>query len=126
MLRGTREQKAEVAFTRISQWMRRNRFPDALQRQELLAAVREFKEKYPADRRLARLLVEVGTRFDREPIVKRELLDGAARANPDADLKRRLADDQARLDLLGKSLSLRFTDLNGRQFRLRILRGNRP
>lgn len=120
---GSRDQKAEVAFTRISQWMRRNRFPSATQRQELLAATREFRGNYPADRRLARLLVEVATRFDREPEVKRNLLEGAIRANPDADLKKRIADDQARLDLLGKVLPLRFTDLNGRQFRLEDYRG---
>ena len=122
---GSREQKAEVGFTRISQWMRRNRFPDAVQRQELLSAVREFRDKFPSDRRVARLLVEVATRFDREPTVKGELLELAARATQDSELKKRIADDQARLALLGKPLVLRFTDLNGRQFRMEDYR-SRP
>lgn len=122
---GSREQKAEVAFTRISQWMRRNRFPDASQRAELLAAVREFRESFPADRRLARLLVEVATRFDREPTVKAELLGAAARMNEDPGLRKRIADDQTRLDLLGKTLPLRFQDLNGRPFRMEDCRGKR-
>lgn len=122
---GSAEQRAEVGFTRISQWMRRNRFPDAVQRQELLLAVKEFREKFPSDRRVARLLVEVATRFDREPAVKGELLATASRATQDAGLKKRIADDQARLELLGKPLNLKFTDLNGRQFRMEDCR-NRP
>ena len=122
---GSREQRAEVAFTRISQWMRRNRFPDASQRSELLAAVREFRDSFPADRRLARLLVEVATRFDREPTVKAELLGAAARINQDPGLRKRISDDQTRLDILGKPLPLRFQDLNGRPFRMEDCRGKR-
>lgn len=120
---GTREQKAEVAFTRITQWMRRNRFPKAEQRKDLLAAAKEFKERFPFDRRLARLLVEVATRFEREPDVKRGLLDAAARATSDPDLRKRIADDHARIDLVGKTLSLKFTDLNGVHFRMEDFRG---
>ncbi len=121
--RGSREQRAEVAFTRISQWMRRNRFANREQRQELLAAVREFRQNYPADRRLALLLVEVATRFDCEPQVKGELLAAASRANQDPGLRKRIEDDQARLELYGKPLVLRFQDLNGRNFRLEDLKG---
>ena len=120
---GGREQKAEVAFTRISQWMRRNRFPSTVQRQELLAAVREFWKSYPFDRRLAGLLVEVATQFDLEVAVKRELLEGAAKLNQDPDLRRRIEDDRARLELFGKALALRFQDLNGRNFRTEQVRG---
>jgi hypothetical protein len=120
---GTRQQKAEVAFTRISQWMRRNRFPSPEQRQELLAAVREFWKSYSFDRRLPGLLVEVATRFDRDLRVKRELLEGASKLNQDPELRRRIEDDWARLELAGKALPLRFQDLNGRNFRLEDLRG---
>jgi hypothetical protein len=120
---GTREQKAEVGFTRISQWMRRHRFPTVEQRGELLAAVREFWKAYPFDRRLAGLLVEVATRFDRDLAVKEELLSGAARLNQDPELRRRIEDDRARMELFGKALPLRFQDLNGRNFRMEEVRG---
>lgn len=75
--RANSQQKAHIAFTRISQWMRRYRFPDKAQKQDLLAAVREFRTRFPEDPRAARLLVEVATRFDREPDLKSSLLSDA-------------------------------------------------
>ncbi|MEY5026562.1 MAG: hypothetical protein RLZZ244_2090, partial [Verrucomicrobiota bacterium] len=120
---GSKEQRAEVAFTRITQWMRRNRFPDASRRQELLGAVREFQNNFVGDRRMGRLLLEVATRFDREPEVKRELLEAASRTELDASLRRRLEDDRLRLRTLGSALDLRFKDFGGREFRMEQKRG---
>jgi hypothetical protein len=121
--RANPEQKAHLAFTRIAQWMRRYRFPDKAQRQDLLAAVREFRARFPQDPRSARLLVEVATRFDREPDLKSALLSDAKNLATDSSLKQRIADDFARLSLLGKQLKLSFSDIAGRPTQLERKRG---
>ena len=122
--RATTEQKAHIAFTRITQWMRRYRFPDKTQRLDLLAAVREFRNRFPQDPRSARLLVEVATRFDREPEMKSSLLSDAKSLTVDPALKQRIADDFSRLSLLGKQLKLGFFDAGGRSIQLESKRGN--
>ena len=122
--RASAEQKAHIAFTRITQWMRRFRFPDKTQRLDLLAAVREFRNRFPKDPRSARLLVEVATRFDREPEMKSSLLADAKSLTVDPALKQRIADDFSRLSLLGKQLKLGFFDTGGRPIQLESKRGN--
>ena len=120
----TREQQAHVAFTRICQWMRQNRVPTREQRGDLLAAVREFRQRFSFDPRTPPLLVEVATRFDREPAVKEALLSDAKSLTRDPKLKLRIADDLARLSLLGRELKLNFSDLGGRAFSLEKQRGH--
>jgi hypothetical protein len=122
--RASTEQRAHIAFTRITQWMRRYRFPDKTQRLDLLAAVREFRNRFPQDPRSARLLVEVATRFDREPEMKSSLLADAKNLTLDPALKQRIADDFSRLSLLGKQLKLGFFDTGGRPIQLESKRGN--
>ncbi len=119
----TPEQQAHIAFSRITQWMRRNRFPKGAQRTELLEAAREFSQRFPSDNRAARLLVEVAGLFDREPDLKRTLLEEASRLTRDPALKGRITDDQIKLSLFGRPLQLSFTDASGRSFRLEHLRG---
>jgi hypothetical protein len=116
-------QQSHIAFTRIAQWMRRNRFPSPEQRRELLGAAREFRDRYPNDIRAARLLVEVATQFDREPDVKRGILSDALRLTKDPELTQRIADETRKLGLLGKALELSFSDVGGRPFRLDQMRG---
>ena len=120
---GTHAQQSHIAFTRISQWMRRNRFPNAEQRRELLAAAKEFRERYPHDIRAARLLVEVATQFDREPEVKRGILSDAGRLTKDPELTQRIGDEMRKLGLLGKRLEMSFSDIGGRPFKLEQYRG---
>jgi hypothetical protein len=120
---GTHAQQSHIAFTRISQWMRRNRFPNAEQRRELLAAAKEFRERYPHDIRAARLLVEVATQFDREPEVKRGILSDAGRLTKDPELTQRIGDEMRKLGLLGKKLEMSFSDIGGRPFKLEQYRG---
>ena len=122
--RATPEQKSHIAFTRITQWMRRYRFPDKTQRLDLLAAVREFRTRFPEDPRSARLLVEVATRFDREPELKSSLLSDAKNLAADSGLRQRIADDFSRLSLLGKQLKLSFFDIAGRPIQLESRRGS--
>lgn len=117
------QQLAHIAFERISQWMRRNRLPSKEQRAELLAAAREFRDRFPSDPRVSRLLVEVATQFDREPELKRVLLEDAQKRNRDAALRRRIEDDFRKLGLLGKPLQLKFSDVNGRSVSLEQMRG---
>ena len=119
----THAQQGHIAFSRISQWMRRNRFPNPDQRRELLAAAREFRERYPSDIRAARLLVEVATQFDREPEVKRGILNDAGRLTKDPELTQRIGDEMRKLGLLGRKLEMGFSDLGGRPFKLEQHRG---
>ena len=117
------QQLAHLAFERISQWMRRNRLPSKEQRIELLAAAREFRDRFPSDPRVARLLVEVATQFDREPELKKALLEDAQKLTRDAALRRRIEDDFRKLGLLGKPLQLKFSDVSGRSVSLEQMRG---
>ena len=119
----THAQQSHIAFTKISQWMRRNRFPNAEQRRELLSAAREFRERYPGDIRAARLLVEVATQFDREPEVKRGILGDAGRLTKDPELTQRIGDEMRKLGLLGRKLEMSFSDIGGRPFKLEQYRG---
>ena len=119
----THAQQSHIAFTRISQWMRRNRFPNREQRRELLAAAREFRERSPRDIRAARLLVEVATQLDREPEVKREILGDAGKLTKDPELTQRIGDEMRKLGLLGRKLEMSFSDIGGRPFKLEQYRG---
>lgn len=119
----TREQQAHVAFTRICQWMRQNRLPNRDQRSDLLAAVREFRQRFAFDPRTPSLLVEAATRFDREPSIKESLLSDARELTRDPKLKLRITDDLVRTSLLGRELKLNFTDPTGRPFSLEKNRG---
>jgi hypothetical protein len=119
----TREQQAHVAFTRICQWMRRTRLPNREQRVELLAAVREFRERFAFDARTPQLLVEAATRFDREPALKESLLSDAKQLTRDPKLKLRITDDLVRTALVGRELKLTFPDHSGRPVSIEKLRG---
>ena len=116
-------EQAHIAFERISQWMRRNRLPSKEQRLELLAAAREFRDRFPSDPRVARLLVEVATQFDRDPERKQALLEDAQKLTRDAMLRRRIEDDFRKLGLLGKPLQLKFTGVDSRAVNLEQMRG---
>ncbi|HEX8296577.1 MAG TPA: TlpA disulfide reductase family protein, partial [Chthoniobacteraceae bacterium] len=95
----------------------------ATQREQLLAAARKFHLAHPADRRIGSLLTEVATLFDDQPKVKTELLRQADSAATEPGLKRRIADDLRRVDLLGQPLALGFTSLKGEAIRLEDFRG---
>ena len=116
-------EQAHIAFERISQWMRRNRLPSREQRLDLLAAAREFRDRFPADPRVPRLLVEVATQFDRDPERKLAILEDAQKLTRDATLRRRIEDDLRKLGLLGKPLQLKFTGVDGRVVSLEQMRG---
>jgi hypothetical protein len=120
---GNQDQRAEVNFSRITQWMRRNRLPDHSQRAPFLDALKEFAREFPTDRRIPTLFVEAASVFDRDPDTKKFLLNEALRLNKDPRLEARIADDQKRLSLLGKPLQLKFSTFTGDPFDLQSLKG---
>ncbi len=117
------EQRAHIAFTRISQKMRVNRLPNKEQRAQYLTDTRAFLKQFPTDPRGARLLVEVATQCDREPELKRSLLNEASSLTKETELHLRIADDLKKLSLLGKKLPLDFPTPEGAQFSVSKLEG---
>lgn len=120
---GNQDQRAEVNFSRITQWMRRNRVPNPSQRAPFLDALKEFVREFPTDRRIPTLFVEAASVFDRDPEAKKFLLNEALRLNKDPRLEARIADDQKRLSLLGKPLQLKFSTFTGDPFDIQSLKG---
>jgi cytochrome oxidase Cu insertion factor (SCO1/SenC/PrrC family) len=119
----TPEQRVEVDFARVAFVMRRQRAAAAIEQKQLLDAVRGFQAKYPDDRRLGALLAEVATLFDAQPRTKRALLTDAQTITTDEGLKARIADDLKRLDLLGASVPLSFTSVQGQAVNLETQKG---
>jgi hypothetical protein len=123
LVNGNQDQRAEVNFSRITQWMRRNRLPTRAQRTPFLDALKEFVREFPTDRRIPALFVEAASVFDRDPDAKKFLLNEALRLNKDPRLEARIADDQKRLSLLGKPLQLKFSTFTGDPFDIHSLKG---
>ncbi len=97
---------------------------DAERRDAVIVIAQNFNNRYPEDRRGARMLVEAATLCDDVPSRKRDLLDQAARETRDSTLKQRIADDLRRLDLLGKTPTIQVPLLKGGELDLATLRGN--
>ena len=119
------EQKAEVDFARLAQRMRQSRGkrPTPEERERLLTAARAFQREHPTDRRVAAVLVEVGTLFDGDSKNKERLLADAKRLTKDPDLLSQIADDTKRLAWLGRQLPLRFTGVDGSRVDVKDWRG---
>ena len=117
------EKKADVAFARISLFMRRMRADDASARNSLTDMVTAFQKAFPRDRRLAPLLVELATVYDADPAKKTGLLKEAQPLATDEELKQRIDDDLKRVAMLGKPLELKFTPVRGSPFDAREQRG---
>ncbi len=122
-LRASPEQKAHIAFTRVVRLMRKNRLPNQEQRVELLTAARDFRTRFPTDPRAGRLLVEVATQFDRDPGVKRSVLQEAERIVKEPQLVMRIRDDLRKVDLVGKRLEMRLPVLGEGGVQFEKLRG---
>ncbi len=120
----TPEQKAEVAFARLTMLMRTLRAPTDEKRERLLKAVRSFQAAYPADRRLGALLAEIATLFQSQPKKMRALLVEAQPLVRDPELNSRVMDDLKRLDLMGHVVKIQGTDLNGNRVDLEHSRGS--
>jgi peroxiredoxin len=117
------DQHVELDFAQVAFLMRTMRGNDAAQREALVVAARRFQAEYPSDRRLAALLAEVASIFDREPETQRNLLLAAQKSCTDPALAKRIADDLKRVDLVGKPVPLHFTTRAGQTVDLAQYRG---
>jgi hypothetical protein len=118
-----RESLADAGFARASLLMQNQEGNTQRTRESIIWSARNFTAKYPGDRRGPRLLVEAATVCDDVPNQKRDLLEEALRLTDEEALRRRIADDLRRLDLLGKPLNLKMTALGGGEIDLARLRG---
>ena len=118
-----RERLADAGFARASLLMQNQEASTQRTRESIIWSARNFTAKYPGDHRGPRLLVEAATVCDDVPNQKRDLLEEALRLTGEEPLKRRIADDLRRLDLLGKPLDLKMTALGGGEIDLARLRG---
>ena len=118
-----REKLADAGFARASLLMQNQKGSADRMRESIVRSARNFTAKYSGDRRGPRLLVEAATVCDDVPNQKRDLLEEALRLTDEEPLKRRIADDLKRLDLLGKPLDLKMTALGGGEIEIANLRG---
>lgn len=115
--------RAEAGFRRVSLLMQSLQGQESERRRDLVAAARNFQARFPGDRRVPRLLVEVATVCDNVPSLKRELLEEARRLSTEPALNQRISDDLRRLELLDKPMKLEFPAIQGRRFNLAAQRG---
>jgi hypothetical protein len=119
----TFEQRPELEFARITRLMRGLKPDDLSQRDELLKAARQFRVSYPSDRRLAAVFAEIAVLYDNEPKIKEGLLEDARAMTNNEELRARIDDDLKRVRLLGRQVSLRFTTLQGKDFKMADMAG---
>ncbi len=119
-----REKLADAGFQRASLLMQSQIGSTDRMRDSVISTVKAFLAKYPGDRRGPRLLVEAATICDDVPNQKRDLLDEALALTTEEALKRRIADDFKRLDLMGKPLNLTLSPIQGGPLELATLRGH--
>lgn len=117
------ERRADVDFARISILMRTIDLREPGVEQKLLGQLQGFEKKYPQEKRLPALLVEVATLFDEQPRQKRKLLEKALAQCSSEALRQRITDDLKRLDLLGRPLELELELLEGGSFSVANQRG---
>lgn len=122
--------RADAAFQRITTTMQTvNRaaaerpVETANARNTILQSAQNFAGNYPEDRRAARLLAEAATLLDDQPSRKRKVLEQAQSLARDEATKRRVADDLARLELLGRPTEISLNTLRGESWSLADQRG---
>jgi len=118
-----KDRHADVEFARLSIFMQRVDAASGANRDALLEKARAYSGKFPDDRRVAPLLVEVASAFEDEPKTARALLEEAQPKANTPVLKSRISDDLKRLALLGKPLQMRWTGVDGTRVDLQSLRG---
>jgi len=115
--------RADVEFSRLSLFMKGVKNGGDSMREELLERIHAFQKKFPADARVASLLVETATLFDDRPAQKQWLLMEAQSLTKDDGLKHRIADDLHRISLLNTQVALKFTATNGKTVEVSKLTG---
>jgi hypothetical protein len=120
----SREKLADAGFARASLSMQSQKDNGEAARESIVWSAQNFTAKYPGDRRGPRLLVDAATVCDDVPNQKRDLLEEALRLTDEESLKRRIADDLRRVDLLGRPLELKMSSVSRGEIDLTKLRGN--
>ncbi len=122
----TPAQRTELEFALLARQMRswRSKRPEIEDRRALLKQARKFEGAHPTDRRIPMLLAEIASLFDFEPATKERLLLDAKKLTKDPGLTAQIADDLRRLSLVGRSLPLRFTALDGRRVDVKAWQGS--
>lgn len=117
------KQLADAAFRRISLQMQTLEGRESEQRDVVVTAARNYANRFPSDKRAARLLVEASTICSSVPDTMRSLLSQAQSLTSEPELTARIADDLRRLDQLGKPLDITISTTDGRRIALESLRG---
>jgi peroxiredoxin len=120
----TAAQRPEVDFARVTHFMRSLRNPTRAERERLLELARRFQNDHADDRRVAALLAEVATLFESQPSTMRQLLNDARALATDQTLIAQINDDLRRAGLVGQSVPLRFSTVQGKTVDLEQLRGS--
>lgn len=118
------EKRADAGFRRVSLYLQSMIGRENEMRDSIVDSARNYVAKYPGDRRGPRLLVEVATVCDENPVLKRKLLTDARALSKEEALNHRIADDMVRLNLLDKPFRLKFSTIQGGMFDTESLKGN--
>ena len=105
--------RAEAAFTEAWITMQSAQNNGKFDPKAVLAAAEKFANTYKSDPRGAHMLTEAAGVCDSNPALKRKILARASATTSDPLLKRRIADDTRRLDLLGTKISFTMPALKG-------------
>ena len=117
------ERHADIAFARIALAMHRVTIPTDTDRDLITTQMLWFQTRYPNDRRVAPLMVEIASLFDSQPKRKAKLLNQALQAASTPDLRARITDDLKRLEFLGNPVTVRGTAVDGTAVDLEQFRG---
>lgn len=117
------EDRASAAFQQVALTMREARANPRRQRDQLDQAITQFQQKYPDDRRIAGLQVELAGLYDNDPGRMHALLTSALESARDEQVRRRAEDDLRRLNLLGETPDFDFRWLDGGTASLSDYRG---
>jgi hypothetical protein len=120
----TAEQRPEIDFARVTHFMRSLRNPARAEREKLLSLAQRFQTEHPTDRRVGALLAEVATLYETQPATMRKLLTDARALATDQTLIAQINDDLKRVGLVGETVPLRFTTVQGTLFDLQQCRGS--
>jgi len=115
--------QADIAFAKIALAMRRIAIPTDTDRERLTACLNAFQRRFPFDRRIAPLIVEVATLYDTQPHHKRDLLNRALEITRTEELRARILDDLRRLEFLGQPVAVTGTTMDGTRVEVADLQG---
>lgn len=115
--------QADFAFAKITLAMRRIAIATDADREFLKSRLDAFQRRFPSDRRLGPLIVEIATLYDTQPHHKRDLLHRALEMARTEELRARILDDLKRLEFLGQPVAVTGTTSDGTKIDIAGMRG---